>query len=254
MASQGGNLEFERFRSWYDFWMKEFRSGLDVRRRRRRLILLGLLGVLVGCSTPNPDVRVRRLTDGRLQVDGPLAGPFKTREEFASRACEIMTRQPGASNGRIGFEYCALSYYAQEEQAFFLSYLSDVNGEKPGGRKFCEVPQALNELGQRRVIVLGPAHTHPHNRELSPEDMGKGREEGWSPLGASRLYDKESERVWERELYAFHRSMGGRCIVYRYNYATRVVSTLREGEWVSIGRVEGRYGAIKMFEGQDWLP
>lgn len=32
-----------------------------------------------------------------------------------------MTRQPGASNGAYGFEYCALHYYSETEGAFFLS-------------------------------------------------------------------------------------------------------------------------------------
>ena len=31
-------------------------------------------------------------------------------------------------------------------------------------------------------------------------------------------------------------SEGGPCLTHKYNYATRVVSALREGEWVPIGR------------------
>jgi hypothetical protein len=57
-------------------------------------VLLWLVSVCTACSTPNPHVRVRRLPDGRLQVDGPLAGPFKTREALAAQACGIMTSQP----------------------------------------------------------------------------------------------------------------------------------------------------------------
>lgn len=213
-----------------------------------------LFSACLACSTPNPNVRVRRLPDGRLQVDGPLAGPFKTQEALAAQACTIMTSQPAASNGKVGFEYCALYYYAVEDAAFFLSYLSNVSGDKPGGRKFCEVPQSLHELGQKTSIVLGPAHTHPINREFSPGDLGQGRDEGWSPLGASRVFVPETGRIWDRELLVFYGERDGRCSAYRYSYATRVVYALRGGEWMPIGKVEGRYGTIQLFQGQGWLP
>jgi hypothetical protein len=72
--------------------------------------VLWMLSAVLGCTAPNPNVRVRRLPDGRLEVDGPLAGPFPTLEELAQNACELMTSQPGASSGAYGFEYCALHY------------------------------------------------------------------------------------------------------------------------------------------------
>lgn len=62
------------------------------------------------------------------EVEGPMLGPFKTEEEMAEAACDRMTSQPGASNGAYGFEYCALHYYVEEDDAFFLSYLSDGSG------------------------------------------------------------------------------------------------------------------------------
>jgi hypothetical protein len=37
-----------------------------------------------------------------------------------------MTSQGGAVGGVHGSEYCALSYYATDEAAFYLSYLSDI--------------------------------------------------------------------------------------------------------------------------------
>lgn len=223
--------------------------------RAGAVLLSLLLGQLwQGCSTPNPNVRVRRLNDGRLQVDGPLSGPFNNLEALADSACSLMTSQPAASTGKVGFEYCALYYYSIEDKAFFLSYLSDVAGNLEGGKKFCEVPRALHELNQKTAILLGPGHTHSINREFSPGDLSKGREEGWSPLGSSRFHNQETGRIWERELLLFYKEWNGVCRAYKYNYATRIVQALREGGWVPIGRVEGRNGQIHMLDGQDWLP
>lgn len=224
--------------------------------RLLRIILAVLLVGTMGCVTPNPNVQVRRQPDGHLQVDGPLAGPYKTTQELAAAACELLTSQPGASSmhGKYGVEYCALYYYSREEMSYFLSYLSDVRREGPGGKKSCEVPNSINDPSRKNAIILGPGHSHPHNREFSPGDMGAGREEGWSPLGASKFFDKGTGRIWERELMVFYKERDGRCSVHRYNYATRVVSGLRNGEWVPIGKAEGEYGSLRRFEGQDWLP
>jgi hypothetical protein len=218
------------------------------------IVLLGLLGGAWSCTGSNPWVRVTRRGDGLLVVDGPAAGPFDTKEELATTACELLTSQPGAASGRLGIEYCALWYYAKDERKYFLSFLSDVGGNKNSGRKYCEVPRALNELDQRSVLLLGPGHGHPHNRQFSPEDLGSGRKPGWSPLGVSRFYDGDTDHVWERELLVFYREWNKACSIYNYNYATRIVSSLRSGNWVQIGKVEGDWGDLKMFEGQDWLP
>lgn len=219
-----------------------------------RVALLLLIGSILGCSTPNPNVRVRRLPDGRLQVDGPLAGPFKTQEELATKACTLMTSQPGASTGKVGFEYCALHYYAVEDDAYFLSYLSDIHGDLPNGLKYCTVPRSLNELNEKTTIVLGPAHTHSINRELSRIDMGAQRQPGETPVGSSQLFDKATGRIWMRELLMFYREWNGACSAYRYNYSTRVVSALRDGAWVPIGKAEGNWGYFKSLEGKGWLP
>ncbi|RYZ16330.1 MAG: hypothetical protein EOO70_04670 [Myxococcaceae bacterium] len=56
-----------------------------------------LLFAMVGCSTPPPDIRVRQLPNGMYEVDGPLLGPFETREELAQVACERMIQMPGWS-------------------------------------------------------------------------------------------------------------------------------------------------------------
>ena len=152
----------------------------------RGLFLLWLTTGCWGCSTPNPNVRVRHMPDGRLQVDGPLAGPFKTSEELAASACELMTRQPGASNGLHGFEYCALHYYSSTENAFFLSYLSDIGGSKGGGKKYCRLPMLLDDPNHEDAIILGGAHSHPHNRRFSREDLSV--DSHWRP---TRLLDKQ---------------------------------------------------------------
>ncbi|MFY2558984.1 hypothetical protein ACN469_15245 [Corallococcus terminator] len=187
-------------------------------------------------------------------MQGPAAGPFETKEELAQNACELVTAQPGAATGRLGVEYCVLWYYARDARQYFISYLSDVGGNRASGKKYCEVPRALDASHPGGVFLLGPGHGHPHNRQFSAEDLGAGREPGWSPLGPSRFHDKGTGRTWDRELLVFFKEWSGTCTTYSYNYATRVVSALREGVWVPIGRVEGNWGDLKMFEGQDWLP
>ncbi|ATB29932.1 hypothetical protein [Melittangium boletus] len=196
------------------------------------------------------------MANGVIQVDGPLAGPFKKTEELAAHGCELMTRQPGADakHGKLGKEYCALHYYSTQDQAYYLTYLSDIGGDGAGGTKFCNVPGAINELNQKSILITGPAHTHPHNREFSPVDMGAARPEGWSPVGPSRFVDPSTGRLWERELYAFFKDLNEVCFAYRYNYATRVVSALREGKWVAIGETKGVWGTFTPFPGQGWLP
>ncbi len=64
-----------------------------------------------------------------------------------------MTRQPGASTGAYGFEYCALYYHSAAVDAYFLSYLSNIGGNMRGGRKYCEIPTVLDD----------PAHTRAPN-------------------------------------------------------------------------------------------
>jgi len=213
------------------------------------VVLLLLLGSTWGCSTPNPNVRVRRTADGRLQVDGPLAGPFKTPEELAASTCEIMTRQPGAANGAYGFEYCALHYYSGTEDAFFLSYLSDIGGAKEGGKKYCRIPRSLDDPSHEDAVILGGAHSHPFNRRFSREDLSVDAQ--WRP---TRLLDKKSGRIFDRELLLLYREKTGECRAYGYNNTSRVVSALRDGKWVPIGQVYTADGDIRMFEGQDWLP
>ncbi|MCY1075454.1 hypothetical protein [Archangium lansingense] len=212
-------------------------------------MLLWLVGGSWGCSAPNPNVRVHRREDGWLQVAGPLAGPFKTSEELAANACEIMTRQPGASNGAYGFEYCALHYYSGAEDAFFLSYLSDIGGTKEGGRKFCEMPRSLDDPEHKDAIILGAAHSHPNNRKFSSEDTSESRH--WRP---TRFVDGQTGRIWDRELLLFFKEKTGECRAYLYNNTTRFVMALREGRWMPIGRATGFYGEVELLDGQDWLP
>jgi hypothetical protein len=218
-------------------------------------VLAGLAGAW-GCTTQNPWVRVVVLDDGRLRVDGPAAGPFDTQEELAESACKLMTSQPGASSlhGKMGKEYCALWYFSREDGKYYLSYLSDIGGDRQSGVKYCTVPRALNELAQRSALILGPAHPHPHNRQLSRIDMGADLMPGETPVGISRFYDRHTGRIWDRELLAFYMELNGVCRAYSYNYTTRIVSALREGKWVQIGKAEGEYAEFKAFEGQDWLP
>jgi hypothetical protein len=117
------------------------------------LLLLCLLGW--GCAG-NPNVRVRRLEDGRLQVEGPWAGPFQNLEALAKKACELVTSQPGASEGRYGSAYCALYYYSPRDKALFLSYLSDIRGSLDSSeQKSCTIPTALSDPAHENAILLG---------------------------------------------------------------------------------------------------
>jgi hypothetical protein len=158
-----------------------------------------------------------------------------------------MTSQPGASNGKHGFEYCALHYYSKG--SFFLSYLSDIGGERQGGRKFCTIPRSLDDPTHEDVLLLGGAHNHPHNRSFSNTDMST--ESHWNP---TRLMDKSTGRVFHRELLMFIREKTGECRAYSYNNATRVVAALRVGKWVPIAKAYNDAGDIQMFDGQGWLP
>lgn len=212
-----------------------------------RVLLLALtLGA--GACGSNPNVRVRRLENGRLQVDGPLAGPFKTTEALAEAGCELMTAQGGASGGPLGSEYCALNYYAPDEDAFYLSYLSDFRDRQDTREmKTCSMPQVLNDPARVNALITGGDHTHPHNARFSPGDLsGK-----WNP---ARVVTEKTGRVFQRELFVFHRRGDGACSVYGFNYATRVVSALRGGQWVQIGHVYDDNGNIRMFEGMGWQP
>jgi hypothetical protein len=218
----------------------------------RRLCWVGVLGLLSGlwgCSAPNPNVRVRRTENGLLEVDGPLAGPFKTLEELAASACELMTSQPGASNGRYGFEYCGLYYHSTKEQGFFLSYLSDISRQLPDGTVTCDVPRALNDPAHPDTIILGYDHNHPASRNFSRRDLSD--RSLWRP---TRFAEKESKRIWDRKTMVFHKETSGSCSAYLYNNTTRIVSALREGDWIDIGRVYNEKGDIQMFEGMDWVP
>jgi hypothetical protein len=204
---------------------------------------------MMGCYRPNPNVRVQRLPEGRLQVEGPLAGPYKTLEALAERACSLMTQQPGASNGAYGFEYCALHYHSAAADGYFLSYLSDIGGNKRGGRKYCELPTVLDDPTHVDAVILGGAHTHPHNRQFSPEDLSVRAH--WRP---TRFFDQRTQRVLDRQLLMFFQETTGECRSYAYNNATRLVSSLRGGKWVPIAKVYDDEGNIQMLEGQDWLP
>ncbi|MGZ3460214.1 MAG: hypothetical protein ACXU86_17130 [Archangium sp.] len=213
------------------------------------LLLLGLMGGTWGCAT-NPNVRVRRLDNGLLQVDGPLAGPFQKLEDLATNACELMTSQPGASNGRYGSEYCAMYYYSQEANGFFLSYLSDIRSRlNSPDVKSCVIPTSLSDPKHEDVILLGGVHTHPHNRRFSPKDMSVAAH--WNP---TRLFDKKTGRIWDKTLLMFFREKTGECRVYGYNNSTRIVQALREGAWVPIGKAYNDDGDLELFEGKGWLP
>lgn len=178
-----------------------------------------------------------------------MMGPFRTEEEMARAACERMTAQPGAANGNHGFEYCALHYYSSEDDAFFLSYLSDVGGSRGGGTKYCEVPRALLDVEHTDVVILGGAHTHPHNRAFSDKDLSARAH--WPPI---RFVDPTTRRVWDRQLLMFFKEKTQECRAYTYNNATRLVSSLRAGQWIPIGRVSNDVGDIEFMEGQGWLP
>jgi hypothetical protein len=210
-------------------------------------ILLALLWGQLGCAR-NPNLRAHRAPDGRLTVEGPMAGPFKTTEEMAAHACEIMTSQSGAASGMHGTEYCALSYYAPDEEAFYLSYLSDFKDRQDTrDEKTCSMPEAIHDPKRLNAIITAGNHTHPHNPRFSFGDL-RGT---WRP---ARAVDPKTGRVFHRELYLFYLEKTGECRAYSYNYATRIVSALRHGQWVQIGEVYDNSGNIRMLEGKDWLP
>jgi hypothetical protein len=205
--------------------------------------------VVMGCSSPNPAVRYRKLPGGGLEVDGPLAGPFKSLEALAEHSCELMTGQPGASSGRYGLEYCALHYFSRQEQAYYLSYLSDFGGNRPNGDKYCYIPSALNDPAHPDALILGGNHTHAENRKFSPRDL--------SPATfryPTRLVDQSTGKVFHRHLLMLYREKNGECRAYAFNHANRVVSALRSGEWVPIGDVPNDRGIIEMRPGKDWVP
>lgn len=213
------------------------------------LLLSSLLLCTPGCTSTNPDVRVRRTSDGHIEVDGPMAGPFPSLEQLAETACDRMTHEPGASNGPYGFEYCALYYFAPEENAYYLSYLSDIRGQLDPLVKTCSLPNRLQDPTHLNAIILGGAHTHPNNREPSPRDLSSAAH--WKPV---RFFDSSTGRVWDRQLLVFFREKTGECRAYSYNNSTRVVSALRDKKWVPIGEVYDDMGYIRMYEGQDWVP
>jgi|GEM_PF-1235869 len=217
-------------------------------RRRAAWVLLGLLGGAEGCAS-NPHVKVQRMENGLLRVEGPLAGPFPKLEALAANACELMTNEPGASNGIYGSEYCALYYYSPGEKAYFLSYLSDIKSSLDTETKNCELPRSVEDTLHPDGIVLGGIHTHPHNRRFSRRDLGITAT--WNP---TRFTDKSTGQVFDRNLLMFFREKTGECRAYTYNNFSRLVSALREGEWVPIAKVTNDSGDLEMFEGKDWLP
>jgi hypothetical protein len=133
--------------------------------------VLCAIGSVLACSSNNPNLRASRMPDGSVKVEGPLAGPFQTLEELATNACELMTSQPGASNGIYGFEYCALNYYSPKENAYFLSYLSDFRNRPDTSTKTCALPSLLDDPTHRDAIIVGGSHDHPHNRRFSKPDL-----------------------------------------------------------------------------------
>ena len=110
-------------------------------------------------------------------------------------------------------------------------------------------PRALLDVERNEVTILGGAHTHPHNRQLSKKDMSIRAH--WPPL---RFVDSKTRRIWDRQLLMFYREQTGECRSYIYNNSTRIVSSLRGGKWVPIARAYNDAGDIEMLEGQDWLP
>jgi hypothetical protein len=170
-------------------------------------------------------------------------------EEFAQSTCELMTSQPGAANGLYGFEYCALHYYSAKEEAFFLSYLSDLGTSETNGKKSCTLPQVLKDPSHLDALILGGDHTHPHNRKFSSIDLRA--DSNWPPI---RFVDPSTKRVWDRQLLLFYRERTGECRSYLYNQAAHIVAALRHGQWVPIGKVYNDRGDIEMLAGMDWLP
>jgi hypothetical protein len=223
-------------------------SGRMKRLKLLAWLLMGLLGFALGCAS-NPHVRVRRMENGLLQVDGPLAGPFTKPEALAASACELMTREPGSSNGLYGSEYCALYYYSPAHGAFFLSYLSDIKTSLSTETKSCELPRTVNDPDRKDAIILGGVHTHPHNRKFSRRDLSIATH--WTP---TRFVDKKTGKIFDRSLLMFFRERTGECRAYLYNHFTLIVSALRDGEMVPIGKVSNDAGDIQMFDGKDWAP
>ena len=212
------------------------------------MLALGLL-LTADCAT-NPNVRVRRLPNGSLQVDGPLAGPYPKLEDLALSACELMTSQPGASNGRYGSEYCALYYHSEAGGGYFLSYLSDIRSRLDSADiKSCALPTALSDSSNADAILLGGAHTHPHNRKFSSKDLSTAAH--WNP---TRFADKKTGRIWDKTLLVFFREATGECRTYGYNNSTRFIQALRNGQWIVIGKVYNDDGDIELMNGHDWVP
>jgi hypothetical protein len=114
-------------------------------------------------------------------------------------------------------------------------------------RKTCEMPSALRDLKRVNAIILGGGHNHPHNRAFSSADLRTT----WNP---SRAVDKLSGASFHRVLYLFFRERTGVCSAYRYDYASRIISALRERQWVPIGRTSDDDGNVRMLDGADWLP
>jgi hypothetical protein len=217
--------------------------------RWRWLPLLAVVELLTGCAT-NPNVRVRRLPNSALQVDGPLAGPYPKLEDLAASACELMTSQPGASNGRHGFEYCALYYHSAKGGGYFLSYLSDIRSKMDSTDvKSCSLPTSLSDPDNGDAILLGGAHTHPHNRKFSPKDTSTAAH--WIP---TRFADQTTGRIWDRTLLVFFREASGECSAYGYNNSTRLVQALRHGEWIVIGKAYNDAGDVELLKGLGWTP
>lgn len=221
--------------------------------RRKALLhcVLGLMsGALVsGCSSTNPHVRVHRTSAGHLQLDGPLQS-YATLEALGEGACKLLTTEPGAMNGRYGFEYCALYYYSAVENRFFLSYLSDLSTNWPDGVKTCITPNSLNDPSHKDAITLGPAHNHPHNPALSQDDV---RYEGRQP-SPPRIIDSNGQ-VWDRGTLIFYQDPeSGLCNVVLFNHRTLLISALRDGKWIEIGKVINDQGHIQLHPGMNWLP
>jgi hypothetical protein len=189
------------------------------------------------------------MPDGSIMVEGPLFGPFQTLEALALNACQIMTAQPGAANGLYGFEYCALNYYSPKAKGYFLSYLSDFKNRPDTAVKTCALPRLLHDPHHEDSIIVGGAHSHPHNRSFSRADLSI-----WSNWNPTRFKSPGSGQIWDRHLMLFYREKTGACSAYLYNQSTRVVQALRDGQWKAIGKAYNDIGDIQLFEGQGWLP
>lgn len=222
-------------------------------RTRKEILLCCVLGLVSsalvsGCSNTNPHVRLHRTPEGYLQLDGPLES-YDTLEALSESTCKILTGEPGAMNGRYGFEYCALYYYSALEGKFFLSYLSDLSNTLPDGTKTCNVPRSLNDPSHKDAVILGLAHNHPHNPALSEPDARLN-----SRLRPPLIADS-SGRVWDRStLVFFQEKDSGRCNVILFNHRTLVISALRNEKWLEIGVVVNDQGHIRLHQGMDWLP